>query len=323
VSEKKTKANSDANTTNTSQQTKANNATSSVLVPYVRHSATNAKANTCAKLCKDNANCQDSAAKSFCKWDQERPTCFALYWTDQYHERICHVVDQSCPQVHPVECGIIDDSKAGVIETVDFLIDVGYKKNSCRGLCELTRKCSRSHCLDNLNFPVCANIYWADGRIAQQALVYETDIKKAKRDGRVPVECGVIQYLHKTNRPPRTQRTTLPQAKQLPEMKRVISQHPSQDGQPRGKAETPVQMQEIPIRAPAPDPASAPVHTVTPAVRRVLPSTTTPVPEPETDTETETVAVDEAETVDEDRIAWDPRPMEERSDEGNEEQTSE
>ena len=282
VAEKKNKANS--NSTDSSPSTTPKNKTSSSLVPTVRSSATDETRNTCLKLCKGNARCQESAAKSFCKWDQERPACFSLYWTDRYHERICHVRDRNCPQTDPVECGIIDDSKPNVIETVDFLIDVDHKKNSCQGLCELTRKCTRSHCLDNLNFPVCSNLYWAGGRIAPQTLVFETDVKKAKREGRSPVECGVIQYLTKHKKPkPKSPSPPLP------------TEGPSSAPPQPKRARAELNPAEVRPKKTTTTTAAPPVRPMAPVVNRPRPTTTQapePEPEPETEPEAETEQVD-------------------------------
>ena len=191
---KKTQSDS-SNSTSAANQTwpaKANK-----LVPRVRLSATDETRNTCGKMCRANVKCEESAAKSFCKWDQERPACFSLYWTDQYHETVCHVREQNCAQTHPVECGIVDDSKPNVINTVSFLTDLDVKKNSCQGLCDLTPSCTRSSCLDNLDYPVCTGLYWTGGTISQTTVVFETDLKKAKREGHTPVECGIVQYVTK------------------------------------------------------------------------------------------------------------------------------
>ena len=110
-----------------------------------RKSATDDKRNTCRKLCSKSKASEHSKQKSFCKWDQETPACFGLFWTDRKHTDICFVKDGLCKEGPAVQCGIINSTVPKLITTVDFM-NQNDRINSCQGLCQLAQGCNKSFC---------------------------------------------------------------------------------------------------------------------------------------------------------------------------------
>ena len=160
-----------------------------------RKSATDDKLNTCRKLCSKSKACENSKQKSFCKWDQETPACFGLFWTDRKHSDICFIRDGLCKEGPAVQCGIINATVPNMITTLDFL-DHNERINSCQGLCQFAPGCNKSFCWERAQYPTCANLFWTNGGsvISPNTVAYEVDVPKALREGKVPVECGVIDY---------------------------------------------------------------------------------------------------------------------------------
>ena len=163
----------------------------------VRKSATDDRINTCRKLCVKASSCEASKQKSFCKWDQESPSCFGLSWTDAQHTDVCFTRDSQCKGDHPVKCGVVNSAASGIIQTVDFLTRED-RTNSCQGLCAFANGCSKSVCTDRgkTRYPICGGLYWDNyGRvISPKTVSFEIDHENAILNGKVPVECGVIDY---------------------------------------------------------------------------------------------------------------------------------
>ena len=162
-----------------------------------RVSLTDESINTCRKICSKSESCEKSKQRSFCKWDQESPSCFGLSWETAAHDSVCFTRDSSCKGDYPVKCGIIDSRNPGRIITADFLT-VQDRANSCQGLCAFAQGCEKSVCTDagKTQFPICSYLYWDNGGkdLSPITVSFETDHASAIKTGKVPVECGIFDY---------------------------------------------------------------------------------------------------------------------------------
>jgi len=142
--------------------------------------------------CKTSQECMNAKAQTFCKWDKREPNCYSLYWKTAEHKEICYHKknDTSCKEDHPVKCGILRPVLSGTqVSSVDFL----SMNNSCQGLCNLVRGCTKSQCTDTEIGGYCDGLYWtAQSGRTLQAVVHISQYGNLPDNQRVP--CGVYGY---------------------------------------------------------------------------------------------------------------------------------